>query len=114
VARESFESREICRVAQECLGVLVGLHEAGLHHGNLRPCNILYSPAGEVKVLDSTVLSGETAYSLSRTLGRADYLSPEEKESLAQKLDQPRGDPHKGDVFRLGLVLFEMLSLKSH
>jgi len=76
-------------------------------HRDVSPSNILISFDGEVKVGDfgvakaATTSSGEMGGGLKGKLG---YLSPEQV--LGREVD------HRSDLFSLGIILFECLTLK--
>ena len=80
-------------------------------HRDVSPSNILISEAGEVKVMDFGVaratLSGQQTEGQSRAgvlKGKLGYMSPE----------QVTGQPfdHRSDVFSLGIILYESMTLK--
>ncbi|MEV0154246.1 serine/threonine-protein kinase [Micromonospora sp. NPDC050686] len=92
--------------AQIC-SVLAVAHAASLVHRDLKPQNVMVTPAGAVKVLDFGVaaLLGPDVPRLTatgNTLGTPTYMAPE------QALNSAVGP--RGDLYALGCVLFELLT----
>ncbi|MER5336783.1 serine/threonine-protein kinase [Micromonospora sp. NPDC002717] len=92
--------------AQIC-SVLAAAHAASLVHRDLKPQNLMVTPAGSVKVLDFGVaaLLGPDVPRLtatSHTLGTPTYMAPE------QALNSSVGP--RADLYALGCVLFELLT----
>ncbi len=80
-------------------------------HRDVSPSNIIISEAGEVKVMDFGVAratpGGQPADNATRSgvlKGKLGYMSPE----------QVTGQPfdHRSDIFSLGIILYESLTLK--
>jgi serine/threonine protein kinase len=101
------EAGEIVR--QAALG-LQHLHEHGLVHRDVKPSNLMLTPAREVKVLDLGVArhlygpgAGERITAQGQFLGTLDYMAPEQC-----------ADPHavdiRADVYGLGCTLYELLA----
>jgi serine/threonine-protein kinase len=84
--------REMCFIVLQVAEGMARLHQARACHRGLHPCHVWISRSGEVKLVDTGGAS------------RSDppYLTPE----------QARGRPAdgRGDVFRLGLILYELLA----
>ncbi len=82
-------------------------HEAGLIHRDIKPHNILLEETGAPRIADFGIARSSNDSTLTMTglqLGTPNYMSPEQVEG--RDLD-PRTD-----VFSLGVVLFELLTLQ--
>ncbi|HJZ61855.1 MAG TPA: protein kinase [Miltoncostaeaceae bacterium] len=85
---------------------LASAHRRGIVHRDIKSHNVLVTPDGRAKLTDfgiARMLGDEGA--LTRTgivMGSSDYLSPEQAEGRPV-------DP-RGDVYSLGVVLFEALT----
>jgi serine/threonine protein kinase len=80
---------------------VVGSDDGGIIHSDVTPGNILISSTGEVKLTDFGIARfAATAGPMSRAIGTARYMSPE----------QLYGEPQRAtDVYGLGVVLHELL-----
>ncbi len=99
------EAAEIVAQAAEGLGAA---HAEGLIHRDVKPANLLLGNDGKVRVVDFGLARELDAAALTRTgdcAGTPRYMSPEQFDARAS-LDA------RGDVFSLGVVLYELLTLR--
>ena len=108
----AFTTEDFFHIASQGLEGLNAAHEKGILHGDIKPENIMLTPAGRVKVLDFGVArrfslgSDNDATVTAATLsviggGTPAYMAPE---VLTQK-------PYDGraDLFSMGVVCYEIL-----
>ncbi len=86
---------------------LNALHEAGIVHRDVKPENIFYTTAKEVKVFDLNIAKfndscGIRATERGITMGTVLYMSPEH-------LHEGKADA-RSDIYAIGFVLFEMIA----
>ncbi|MDQ1696608.1 MAG: eukaryotic-like serine/threonine-protein kinase, partial [Frankiaceae bacterium] len=92
--------------AQIC-AALDQAHRAGIVHRDVKPANVMLTPAGEVKVMDFGIAravtgSASTMTQTAAVIGTAHYLSPE----------QARGEhvDMRSDIYSTGCVLYELVT----
>ena len=102
------------QIAGEVAGALAALHEKDIIHRDLKPSNILFDGQGHARLADLGLAQVPGGPSLRSQFseprphpGTPEYMSPEQ-ESSGKTLKPP------SDVYALGLVLFEMLTGRSH
>jgi eukaryotic-like serine/threonine-protein kinase len=83
------------------------IHSQGVVHRDLKPENIMVDAQDRVKLIDFGIAGDARARrltfgKLTRTMGTADYISPEQVKSQ-------RGDA-RSDVYALGVIFYEMLT----
>ncbi len=106
------EGRKILpeRALEISSGVLAALdysHRAGIIHRDIKPGNVMLTPAGDVKVMDFGIAravsdASSTMTQTAAVVGTAQYLSPE----------QARGEnvDSRSDVYSTGCLLYELLT----
>lgn len=105
------EGRLLPQRAMEITGqicaALEQAHRAGIVHRDIKPGNVMVTPAGEVKVMDFGIARAMTGASSTMTqtaavIGTAHYLSPE----------QARGEhvDARSDIYSTGCLLYELVT----
>ncbi len=100
---------EFFSIAEQCLAGLAAAHDRGILHCDLKPENLMITPAGQVKILDfgfsRRIQTDETRESLELTTlvfgGTPGYIAPEVL--LGNTPDA------RADIFAIGVVLYEAL-----
>jgi serine/threonine protein kinase len=95
---------EAARIAAAVADGLDVAHRAGIIHRDIKPSNIMLTAGGGVKVMDFGIAAAWEAHSTTgqQLLATASYAAPE-------RITGGRATP-AGDLYSLGVVLYEMLT----
>ncbi|HEY2225684.1 Stk1 family PASTA domain-containing Ser/Thr kinase [Actinomycetospora sp.] len=101
------EPHRVCEVIADVCSALDFSHRYGIIHRDVKPANVMITPAGAVKVMDFGIARAlsDAQPAVTQTaavIGTAQYLSPE----------QARGESvdARSDVYATGCVIFELLT----
>ncbi|MBI2376237.1 MAG: serine/threonine protein kinase [Deltaproteobacteria bacterium] len=103
---------EVSQIFAELCGAIAYAHSLGIVHRDLKPQNVMLVRHGKevsVKIMDFGIAkileeTGEGSTTVGRKVGSVRYMSPE------QALGQPV--TAKSDLFALGVILYEMTTLR--
>ena len=95
--------RQVLSTISRTALALAHVHKLGILHRDIKPGNILLSDTGEIKICDFSISSRMEDPQPTEIIGSPRYMSPEQL--LRRGVDQ------RSEVFSLGLVLYELLSL---
>lgn len=97
---------EVARIGLESAEALAYAHEQGILHRDIKPSNILLDRDAQVFLTDFGLAKADDAPHLtgsSDVVGTLRYMAPERFEGISDC---------RGDLFALGITLYEMLTLR--
>lgn len=101
--------RRVTQLVAQLADALEAAHRAGVTHRDVKPQNVLIDPDDQPKLTDFGLarVEGESGLGLtSAGAGTCSYMSPEQIAGRRGEID------HRTDVFSLGVVLYELLTLQ--
>ncbi len=97
----------VAHLVAQLADALAYTHARGVIHNDIKPSNVLLTPAGRPKLLDFN-LSADVRLRELRAGGTLPYMAPERIDELFH--DGPRPDaPEQADLYSLGVVLYQLL-----
>jgi hypothetical protein len=99
----------VCRLVIRVADALDHAHEAGVIHRDVKPSNVLIARSGVPMLLDFGLAHDDDLPSITMTgefTGTYHYVSPEQAAASRMGIDR------RTDIYSLGVVLYELLTLK--
>lgn len=97
--------RKIIKIGEKLADALAHVHSVGIIHRDIKPNNVILRPTGEPVLIDFDIARAVEYKTLSEGfVGHAAYCAPEQ-------LLPPYNVSEASDVFALGVVLYELLTL---
>ena len=113
VAAAAFDLRRLVRIVVQIAQGLDHAHGRGVVHRDLKPGNILLGELGEVRIMDWGIAKRMTASPSSSpsqaeglVFGTPAYMSPEQAQGQDSRVD------HRSDIYSLGVIFYELLTLR--
>jgi hypothetical protein len=101
--------RRVAEIARQAADGLQHAHEQRVVHRDVKPSNLLLDEQGSIRIVDFGLARDEAQGRITETgdlAGTPHYMSPEQARARGQRVDQ------RTDVYSLGVVLFELLTLR--
>jgi len=108
-SRDSDYFRAVAETARQAADGLHHAHQHGIVHRDVKPSNLLLDKERRLKIVDFGLARDAEQGSVSLTgdlMGTPHYMSPEQARAIKHKVD------HRTDVYSLGVVLYELLTLR--
>lgn len=112
--RDPLATEEFFSIAEQCLAAIAAAHQQGILHCDLKPDNVMITPAGVVKILDFG-LSRRLCLAKEETRDTVDLQTTPAGGTLAYMAPEVLlGDPpdQRADIFSIGVMLYEALTGK--
>ncbi len=108
-SRAATYMQTIARLMRDAADALHFAHQHGIVHRDVKPANLLLASDGKLKLVDFGLARDESLGTITRTgelAGTPHYMSPEQARARRGLVD------HRTDIYSLGVVMFELLTLK--
>lgn len=92
-------------VAAQLAEILEAAHRAGVTHGDLRPCNIMITKEGDVRLGGWGIHQVAAAFCMGQP-----HLLPAPPAYLSPEMAEGSGMTTSSDIYATGLLLYEMLA----
>jgi serine/threonine protein kinase len=105
ISQGSISIPEVIEILRQATSGLEAVHAEGICHRDLKPENILLTKKGVVKITDFGVArlkGGQGLTQVGAMVGTPKYLAPEYVETGESD--------HRGDLYALGVIAYEMLT----
>jgi len=108
--RAQYDLRRLVRILVQIAQGLAHAHSRGVVHRDLKPGNVLLGDFGEVRIMDWGIakrMGSERPPGIEGLVfGTPAYMSPEQAQGQDSKVD------HRSDIYSLGVILYEILTLR--
>ncbi len=108
LAQSAIHIRRCCELVRDAAHALTHAHGKSVVHRDIKPENLLLDSGGQVHIIDFGIarfFEDATITQTGRLVGTPMYMSPEQ---VTTRLDVD----HRTDIYSLGLVLYELLTLR--